>query len=112
MSDAKAPHPIGSPGAPAHQIDRIKDRRRPGRIHDVNPALIPLLRHPTDGLVADPADRFQIAAEQAASSYPAVVWRSLSPSEQTAAIYGELCKLDEAAAALSLTASQATTKGE
>jgi CRP/FNR family transcriptional regulator len=27
----------------------VKDRRRPGRIHDVSPALIPILRNPTAG---------------------------------------------------------------
>jgi hypothetical protein len=40
------------------------------------------------------SDNFQIAAARAASSYPADVWLMLSPSEQTAAIYRELRKLD------------------
>jgi hypothetical protein len=41
-----------------------------------------------------PSDRFQIAAERAASSYPTDVWSILSPSERAAAIYRELRKLD------------------
>jgi hypothetical protein len=41
-----------------------------------------------------PSDRFQTAAERAASSYPTEVWSTLSPSERTAAIYRELRKLD------------------
>jgi hypothetical protein len=41
-----------------------------------------------------PSDRFQIAAERAASSYPTEVWFTLSPSERAAAIYRELRKLD------------------
>ena len=41
-----------------------------------------------------PSDSFQIAAEQAASSYPTEVWLTLSPSEKAAAIYRELRKLD------------------
>jgi len=39
-------------------------------------------------------DRFQIAAERAASPYSADVWLTLSPSERAAAIYRELRKLD------------------
>ena len=41
-----------------------------------------------------PSDRFQIAAERAASSYSTEVWFTLSPSERAAAIYRELRKLD------------------
>jgi hypothetical protein len=41
-----------------------------------------------------PSERFQIAAERAASSCPTEVWRNLSSSEQAAAIYRELRKLD------------------
>jgi hypothetical protein len=41
-----------------------------------------------------PSDRFQIAAERAASSRPTEVWLNLSSSEQAAAIYRELRKLD------------------
>jgi hypothetical protein len=41
-----------------------------------------------------PFDRFQTAAERAASSYQAGVWFTLGPSEQAAAIYRELRKLD------------------
>ena len=29
----------------------VKDRRRPGRLHNVGPALIPILRNPTAGAV-------------------------------------------------------------
>jgi hypothetical protein len=41
-----------------------------------------------------PTDRFQIAAERAASSYPTEVWSTLSASERAAAIYRELRELD------------------
>jgi hypothetical protein len=42
-----------------------------------------------------PSDRFQIAAARAAASYPADVWSKMTASEQSAAIYRELRKLDE-----------------
>jgi hypothetical protein len=96
VRDAQAP--------PVRQAKTVKDRRRPGRIHDVSPALIPLLRSPTAGLVAGnhvPVDSFRIAAACAASAYPADVWLSLSAAEQSAAIYREMRKLDMACAALS-----------
>ena len=41
-----------------------------------------------------PSDRFQIAAERAASSYPTEDWYTLSPSARAAAIYRELRQLD------------------
>jgi hypothetical protein len=41
-----------------------------------------------------PSDRFQIAAERAASSYPRAVWSTLSAPERAAIIYRELRKLD------------------
>jgi hypothetical protein len=41
-----------------------------------------------------PSDSFQIAAKRAASSYTPEAWFTLSPSEQAAAIYRELRKLD------------------
>ena len=41
-----------------------------------------------------PSDSFQIAAERAAASYPAGSWFTISTSEQAAAIYRELLKLD------------------
>jgi hypothetical protein len=41
-----------------------------------------------------PSDRFQIAAQRAAASYPTEVRSTLSPSERAAAIYRELRKLD------------------
>jgi hypothetical protein len=40
------------------------------------------------------SDRFQVAAARATASFPANVWSSLSPAEQSAAIYRELRKLD------------------
>jgi hypothetical protein len=39
----------GSKTAPTEQLAQAPDRRRPGRLHDVNAALIPLLRNPTPG---------------------------------------------------------------
>jgi hypothetical protein len=48
-----------------------------------------------------PSDTFQIAAKQAAESYPADVWRAFSLSEQAAAIYRELRKLDAESASAS-----------
>jgi hypothetical protein len=41
-----------------------------------------------------PTDRFQIAVERAASSCPAYVWLTLSPSQRAAAIYRKLRELD------------------
>ena len=102
MSDIKDDHLIDAQVEPARQTEIVKDRRRPGRIQDVSPALIPLLRDPTAGLVAGdlvPVDKFQIAAAWAASAYPAAVWRNMSATERNAAIYRELRELDEAHAA-------------
>jgi hypothetical protein len=102
MSDIKDTHVIGARVAPARQAETVEDRRRPGRINDVSPALIPLLRNPTAGSVAGdlvPIDRFQMAAAWAASGYPAAIWRSLSALEQSAVIYRELAELDAANAA-------------
>ncbi len=104
MYDIRDSHCIDAQVTPVRQAETVKDRRRPGRIQDVSPALIPLLRDPTAGSVAGnlvPVDRFQIAAAWAASAYPADVWLSLSTREQSAAIYLEMRKLDEAYAALS-----------
>jgi hypothetical protein len=104
MSGVKDSQLIGAQAAPAHQAEIIKDRRRPGRIHDVNPALIPLLRNPTAGLVAGdlaPIDRFQIVAAWTASAYPADIWLNLSSTERSEAIHHEMRKLDAAHAARS-----------
>ncbi len=99
MDDVRVSHRTGAQVAHARQAETIKDRRRPGRIHNVNPALIPLVRNPTAGRVAGdlvPIDSFQIAAAWAASAYPADVWLRLSATERSAAIYRELRKLDAA----------------
>jgi hypothetical protein len=53
MSDFQDDHCIDAPIAPARQEEIVKDRRRPGRIHDVSPALIPLLRNQARVAVAD-----------------------------------------------------------
>ena len=60
MSDVKDGDLIDAPVAPAHQAEIIKDRRRPGRIQNVSPALIPLLRNPTGAVAGDlfPIDKF------------------------------------------------------
>jgi hypothetical protein len=104
MSDIKNSHLIGARAAPAHQAEIIKDRRRPGRIHDVNPALIPLLRNPTAGLVAGdlaPIDRFQIVTAWTASAYPADIWLNMNSTERSEAIRHEMRKLNAAHAARS-----------
>jgi hypothetical protein len=91
--------------APAHQAGNYQGSSPPGRIHDVSPALIPLLRNPMAGLVAGnlaPIDRFQILAAWTASAYPADIWRNLSSTERSEAIHDEMCKLDAAHAARSL----------
>jgi hypothetical protein len=85
--------------AHSRYAETVKDRRRPGRIHDVSAALIPLLRNPTAGSAAGdlaPVDSFQIAASWAASAYPTDVWLRMDATEQSAAIYRELRKLDAA----------------
>jgi hypothetical protein len=58
-----------------------------------------------------PSDRFQIAAERAVSSYPAEEWFNLSPSEQAAAIYRELRKLDAEAISESEAAEAPAAEG-
>jgi hypothetical protein len=90
--------------APLRHSDKGKDRRRPGRIDNVSPALIPLLRHPTGRSVAGdlaPVDRFQVVAAWTASAYPADIWLSMSETERAQAIDRELRKLDAAHAARS-----------
>jgi hypothetical protein len=97
-------HLIDPPVAPARQAEIVKDRRRPGRTHNVSRALVPLLRNPTAGLVAGdlaPVDSFQIVAAWAASAYPTDVWLTMSAAERSTAIYREMRKLDVANAALS-----------
>jgi hypothetical protein len=47
MSGVRDSQLIGVPAAATHRTKIVKDRRRPGRIHDVNPTLIPILRNPT-----------------------------------------------------------------
>ena len=104
MSDFKNIYHIDAPVAPARQVEIVKDRRRPGRIHNVNPNLIPLLRNPTAGLVAGdlaPIDRFQIVAAWTASAYPADIWLNMSATERSEAIHSEMRKLDAARAARS-----------
>src|ERR1700730_2312420 len=95
---------LDAPASPVQQAEIINDRRRPGRIHNVSPALIPLLRNPTAGAVAGdlfPVDSLQIVALWAASAYPADVWRSMSKTERAAAISREMLEMDVANAALS-----------
>jgi hypothetical protein len=104
MSDITNIHLIDAPVAPARQAEIVKDRRRPGRIHDVSRALVPLLRDPTAGLVAGdltPVDSFQIVAVWAQSAYPTDIWFRMSVAERSTAIYREMRKLDVASAALS-----------
>jgi hypothetical protein len=96
-----------SKGAPLRHAKTARDRRRPGRIDDISPTLIPLLRNPTAGLVAGdlaPVDRFQVVAAWTASAYPADIWLSMSATERAAAIDQELCKLDADHAARELDA--------
>jgi hypothetical protein len=53
MPDFQDDHCVDAPVAPAHQTGLVTDRRRPGRVNDVSPALIPLLRNPAGVAVAD-----------------------------------------------------------
>jgi hypothetical protein len=97
MSNVTDDDLIDAPAAPAHQAEIIKDRRRPGRIQNVSPALIPLLRNPTGSVAGDlcPIDSTQIVTLWAASAYPADVWRSMSTTERSAAISRELIEMVE-----------------
>jgi hypothetical protein len=102
MYDAEDSRLIDAQIEPARRAETVKDRRRPGRICNVSPALIPLLRSPAEGLIAGdlvPIDRFQIVAAWAASAYPADVWLRLSATERSAAISRELRDLDATYAA-------------
>jgi hypothetical protein len=113
MSDVRDTRPIDAPVSPAHQPEVIKDRRRPRRIQDISPALIPLMRNPTAGLVAGdlaPIGRFQIVAAWTAAAYPADIWLNLSSKERSEAIYHEMGKLDAARAARSRTEFATLTK--
>jgi hypothetical protein len=93
--------PPDASGTASRQPKATEERRRQGRIDRISPALTALLRNPENSVVAgdpDPADKFQIAAGRAASAYTPIVWLTiLSPSEQAAAIYREMRKLDEEA---------------
>jgi hypothetical protein len=93
--------PIESTVTPFRQTKATEERRRRGRVDRISPALTSLLRNPANTVIAgDPGhvDRFQIAAERAASTYGPIVWLTiLTPSEQAAAIYREMRKLDEEA---------------
>jgi hypothetical protein len=93
---------IDASAAPARQSEIIKDRRRPGRIQNGNPALIPLFRNPTGAVAGDlcPIDRPQIVALWAASAYPADVWRSMTATEQSAVIVGEMQEMVERVASV------------
>jgi hypothetical protein len=102
MDDVQDSYRIDAQSKRLRHAENVKDRRRPGRIHNISPVLIPLLRNSTEGLVAGdlvPIDRSQIIAAWAASAYPADIWRRLSPTERSAAIYRELRKLDAVHAA-------------
>jgi hypothetical protein len=65
MSDFQDYHCFDVPVAPAHQSGIIKDRRRPGRVHDASPALVPLLRKPASMGVVDDIVHMPGAAEVA-----------------------------------------------
>jgi hypothetical protein len=53
MSDIQIDHHIDAPVALARQTELVTDRRRPDRIHNVSPTLIPLLRNPAGVAVVD-----------------------------------------------------------
>jgi hypothetical protein len=97
MSDVKDSNLIDAPVAPAHQAKILKDRRRPGRIYNVSPALTPLLRNPTGAVAGDlfPIDRSEVVTLWAASAYPADVWRSMSATERSAAVAHEMLEIVE-----------------
>ena len=50
MYDVRDSHRTDAQVAPMLQAEIVKDRRRPGRIQNISPALIPLLRNPTGGV--------------------------------------------------------------
>jgi hypothetical protein len=91
--------PTDASVTPSRQTKATEERRRQGRVDRISPALTSLLRNPANSATAgdsSPVDKFQIAAERAASDYTPIVWLTiLSPSEQAAAIYREMRKLDE-----------------
>jgi hypothetical protein len=84
---------IDAPVAPVDQVGLLKDRRRPGRIHDVSPALIQLLRNPPGVAVVDDSVPMPEANEVASrsnrlfSSTSGIwTWVSLGVGMSTAAI--------------------------
>ena len=48
LDDSKC---AAGPIAPTPAVGLDHDRRRPGRIHEMNPALIPLLRNPVEVVI-------------------------------------------------------------
>jgi hypothetical protein len=91
MSDFQTDHHIDAPVAPARQTELVTDRRRPDRIHDVSPALIPLLRNPAGVAVVDDIVPMPGAIEAALqgirlflSSLGVWIWASLGVGISTA----------------------------
>ena len=60
-----------TPPAPA----RVADRRRPGRVAEVNPALVPLLRQPASPETTSP----EIVAPEIVAPDPAELWADRAP---------------------------------
>jgi hypothetical protein len=50
LDDSKC---AAGPIAPTPAVGLDHDRRRPGRIHEMNPALIPLLRNPVEVVIVN-----------------------------------------------------------
>jgi hypothetical protein len=91
MSVFKTDHYIDVQDAPARQTELVTDRRRPDRIHDVSPALIPLLRNPAGVAVVDdlvPMPRAIAVALQGIvlflGSFSVWTWASLGAGISTA----------------------------
>jgi hypothetical protein len=91
MSDFQDDHCIDAPVAPVLHAELIKDRRRPDRIHDVSPALIPLLRNPAGVAVVNdivPVPGAIMAALQGIrlvfGSFGEGIWASLGVGISTA----------------------------
>jgi hypothetical protein len=91
MPDFQDDHCVDAPVAPAHQTGRVTDRRRPDRMHDVSPALIPLLRNPAGVAVVDdlvPMQGAMVVALQGIRDFSASlglwIWASLGIGISTA----------------------------
>ena len=75
LDDSKC---AAGPLAHAPAVGLNDDRRRPGRIHEMNPALIPLLRNPVEVVIVDDIISAPPGAIKAALQEISWIWALLA----------------------------------